>query len=313
MVRFCSFALRSTNANNLGWNYSPTSKDNEAKSLAFQDIDVELFSPAFLRPETIPTATFTNGTSCPTNETTLGVHSSTDVQFSMTQTVSILTEVRGQWLADQHFQRRTAASLTMVETILDTARDNSEEELEVLNAAADDYINSDEEIILTDFQPSSNRTFTMVEIHNGSVVEVPIEFKTTTPSLANMTRPRPEAYLIPRNWGAVADRLRIMGVEVEELRYEYRGTVQAYNITSSTFDTEVTEGTVRNTVTIEPYVKHDLWLPAGSWRVSSRQKNAALAFVTLEPETFASFTYFGILPAGAGYEYPIFREEREWK
>jgi hypothetical protein len=28
----------------------------------------------------------------------------------MTQTVSIQTEVRGQWLADQHFQRRTAAS-----------------------------------------------------------------------------------------------------------------------------------------------------------------------------------------------------------
>jgi len=233
--------------------------------------------------------------------------------YGMTQTVSILTEVRGQWLADQHFQRRTAASLTMVESILDTARDNSEEVLEVLTAAAEDYINSDEEIILTDSQPSSNRTFTMVDIRNGSVVEVPIEFKTTTPSLANMTRPRPEAYLIPRNWGAVADRLRIMGVEVEELKYEYRGTVQAYNITSSTLDTEVTEGTVRNTVTTEPYIKEDLWLPAGSWRVSSRQKNAALAFVTLEPETFASFTYFGILPVGAGYEYPIFREEREAK
>jgi hypothetical protein len=183
--------------------------------------------------------------------------------------------------------------------------------LEVLNAAAEDYINSDEEIILTDSQPSTNRTFTMIDIRNGSVVEVPIDFKTTTPSLANMTRPRPEAYLIPRNWDAVADRLRMMGVEVEELKYEYRGIVQAYNITSSTLDAEVAEGTVRNTVTIEPYIKEDLWLPAGSWRVSSRQKNAALAFVTLEPETFASFTYFGILPVGAEYEYPIFREERE--
>jgi hypothetical protein len=233
--------------------------------------------------------------------------------FGLSQSVSIITEVRGQWLADQHFQRRTAASLTMVESILTTARDKAEEVLEVLSAAADDYINSDEEIILTDIQPSSNRTFTMVDVRNGSVVEVPIEFKTTTPSLANMTRPRPEAYLIPRNWGAVAERLRIMGVEVEELKYEYRGTVQAYNITSSTLDTEVTEGTVRNTVTTEPYIKEDLWLPAGSWRVSSRQKNAALAFVTLEPETFASFTYFGILPVGTAYEYPIFREEREAK
>jgi hypothetical protein len=74
MVRFCSFAFRSINANGVGWNYSPTSKGNEAISLAFQDIDIELFSPAFLMPETIPTATFANGTSGPTNETTLGMH-----------------------------------------------------------------------------------------------------------------------------------------------------------------------------------------------------------------------------------------------
>lgn len=230
--------------------------------------------------------------------------------YGMTQAISILTEVRGQWLADQHFQRRTAASLTMVEAILSTARDNSEEVLEVLSAAREDYTNSDEEIIITDAQLSSNRTFTFVDIRNGSVVEVPIEFKSTTPSIANLTRPRPEAYLIPRNWVAVADRLRLLGVEVEELKHEYRGTVEAYNITSSVLDDEITEGTVRNTVTTQPYVKEDLWLPAGSWRVSSRQRNAALAFITLEPETFASFTSFGILPVGAGYEYPIFREPR---
>ena len=46
--------------------------------------------------------------------------------------------------------------------------------LEVLSAAAEDYMNSDEEIIFTDSQPSSNRTFTMVDIHSGSVVEVPV-------------------------------------------------------------------------------------------------------------------------------------------
>lgn len=230
--------------------------------------------------------------------------------YGMTQTISILTEVRGQWLADQHFQRRTAASLTMVEAILSTARDNSELVLDTLAAAAEAYINSDDPIVLSDSQPSSNRTFTMVDVRNGSVVDVPVEFRTSTPAVANLTRSRPEAYLIPRNWGAVADRLRILGVEVEELKYEFRGDVEAYNITSSTLDDEITEGIVRNTVTTEPYVKRDLWLPAGSWRVSARQRKAALAFITLEPEGWASFTSFGVLPVGAGYEYPIFREAR---
>jgi hypothetical protein len=71
-VRFHSIDRQLISPDIAGWNYSPISKDNEAVSLAYQDVDVELFSPAFLRPETIPIETFANGTSGPTNETTLG-------------------------------------------------------------------------------------------------------------------------------------------------------------------------------------------------------------------------------------------------
>lgn len=71
-----AFTLQGLQANILihfpGWNYSPVDKDNDAISQAYQDVDVELYSPAFLRPETIPADTFANGTSGPTNETTLG-------------------------------------------------------------------------------------------------------------------------------------------------------------------------------------------------------------------------------------------------
>lgn len=69
----CACQITNPDITHIDWNYSPISKDNEAISLAYQDAGVELFSPAFLRPETIPTKTFANGTSGPTNETTLGV------------------------------------------------------------------------------------------------------------------------------------------------------------------------------------------------------------------------------------------------
>jgi hypothetical protein len=70
---------------------------------------------------------------------------------------------------------------------------------------------------------------------------------------------------------------------------------------------EYDEGTVLNTVTTEFY-EREVVLPAGSWRLSARQKNAALAFVTLEPESEVSFVSFGIIPVGAGWEYSIFTE-----
>ena len=227
--------------------------------------------------------------------------------MALSQAIVILCELRGIRLANQHFQRRTASSLIMLEAMLNIAHDQSSSILSTLESAVQDFIASNDDIVLTDSQPSQNRTFTMVDIRNGSIVQAPVEFLSSTPAIANATRSRPEAYLIPRDWKTVVDRLSAMSVEFEELAHEFRGSVQAYNVTSSTLATEFTEGTVMNSVTTEFYEK-ELVMPAGSWRLSARQKNAALAFVTLEPESEVSFVSFGIIPVAAGWEYPIFRE-----
>ncbi|KAF4990451.1 hypothetical protein FDECE_14392 [Fusarium decemcellulare] len=227
--------------------------------------------------------------------------------FGLTQAVAILCEIRGQWLADQHFQRRTAAALTMLEAVLDIAVENTDKVLTTIEDAIEDFIQSDDDIILTDYQESINRTYTLVDIKNGSIVQVPVEFKHSVPAVANLTRSRPEAYLIPRNLAPIVERLSLSGVEVETLRYEYRGTVQAYNVTSAKLDDSFYEGVVRNRVTTEPFDR-ELVMPAGSFRVSARQKNAAMAFVTLEPESDVSFVTFGLIHLEEAWEYPIFRE-----
>jgi hypothetical protein len=48
-----------------GDNDTPVSKDDDAIARNFPDIDVDLLSPAFLNPETVPEG-FANGTSGPT-------------------------------------------------------------------------------------------------------------------------------------------------------------------------------------------------------------------------------------------------------
>jgi hypothetical protein len=113
--------------------------------------------------------------------------------------------------------------------------------ISTIDSAVEDFINSDAEIVLTDSQPSENRTFTMVDIRNGTLVQAPVEFLSSTPAVANFTRSKPEAYLIPRDWKDVVDRLSAMGVEFEELQYEYcpgvqhhlylsgRGVLRGYN------------------------------------------------------------------------------------
>lgn len=226
--------------------------------------------------------------------------------YGLTQTVSFLLEMRGIRLANQHFQRRVATSLIKLISILETVRDDFETVSGTIRNAREAFITGNEDIIVTDYFNRINRTFTLVDRNNGSVVQVPVSFYETTPSIANLTRSRPEAYLIPSTYYDVVDRLRILGLEVEVLEYEYRGRVQAMNITSSVLDEEVYEGTVLNTVETECYMT-DVNLPRGSYLVSTRQKNAALAFIALEPENIDSFVKYNIVQVTEADQYPIFR------
>jgi hypothetical protein len=226
--------------------------------------------------------------------------------YGLTQTVSFLCEMRGIRLADQHFQRRTVTALLKLEAILETARDNFDNVLSTIEDAREEFIASNDDIVVTDYFTQTVRNFTMVNRNTGQIEQVEVDFWETTPSVANLTRPRPEAYLIPRTWSDVAAKLANYGLEVETLDYEFRGTVEVLNITSSVLDDSIYEGHVLNTVTAEPIYK-EVRLPPGSFRVSTRQKNAALAFITLEPENIDSFVTFSIIPMDVADEYPVFR------
>ena len=226
--------------------------------------------------------------------------------YGLTQTISFLCEMRGISIADQHFQRRVATALLKLEAILETARDNHDDVLSTVENARKDFINGNNDIVVTDSFTPSVRNFTMVNRTSGEIEQVEIDYWITTPSVANLTRSRPEAYLIPRTWSDVATRLENYGLEVQTLDYEYRGTVEALNITSLKLAKELYEGHVLNTVTTETSYK-EVSLPVGSFLVSTRQKNVALAFIVLEPENIYSYVTFNLVPVGVGDEYPIFR------
>ncbi|KAK1982794.1 carboxypeptidase [Colletotrichum cereale] len=226
--------------------------------------------------------------------------------MGLTQCVTFLVEMRGIYLADQEFQRRTVAGLTMATSVLQTAADNAEKVYTTIESSIADFKSSDSDIIVTDSSSMIQRTFTMINANNGSVTQVPIKFLSTTPVKANITRARPAAYLIPAAWADLVERLRVSGLEVETLSGPYKGTVEAYRIESAVLETGYYEGVVRADVTTSALTR-EVELPAGSFLVSTKQKNAALAFVALEPENIDSYASTNIVPVEEGDEYPIYR------
>ncbi|KAF5003120.1 hypothetical protein FDECE_10311 [Fusarium decemcellulare] len=226
--------------------------------------------------------------------------------MGLTQAITFLIEMRGIGIADQQFQRRTAAGLTMVSSIVDTAANNAAKVRKTVEGGIKDFIASKDPIVVTDSSKVGDRLFTMIDHTNGSVVEVPVKFASTTPTTANLTRSRPEAYIIPVAWADIAERLRVSGLEVETLSKEWSGTAEVLTVTSAELSTSYYEGVVLATVTTEAE-KRELTLPAGSFLVSTRQKNAGLAFNALEPENIDSYASFNIIPVEEGDEYPVFR------
>ncbi|OTA37684.1 hypothetical protein BTJ68_02510 [Hortaea werneckii EXF-2000] len=224
----------------------------------------------------------------------------------LSQTISFLFETRGIYLADQEFQRRTACGLTMITSLLEAAASNYEQVYSTMTSAIEDFISSDEDIVVTDSPTIEMREYPFVNTDTVSIVRPTVEFASTTPTNANLTRLRPEAYLIPRAWVDIAERLRIYGLEVEELDYAYHGPVEALNVTSSTLGEMRYEGAVLQTVETRT-VNREISLPLGSFWVSTRQKNIGLAFNALEPENIDSYVTFGIIPLEENDEYPIFR------
>ncbi|KAF3038975.1 hypothetical protein E8E12_002481 [Didymella heteroderae] len=227
--------------------------------------------------------------------------------MGLTQSITFLFETRGIGIANQSFKRRTLGGLQMILGVLETARDQAEKVYNTIEGAIEEVIASQEPVVVTDYTTYSNRTWTMVDTRNGEVVQLPVEFASTTPATPNRTVTRPEGYVIPRAWSDLAERLRVSGLEVETLLEGFKGEVEMYNITSSSLARSYYEGAILNTVTTDALTQ-EVTLPSGSFFVKSAQKNAGLAFVALEPENIDSYVSFGIVPMEVGDLYPVFRK-----
>lgn len=222
------------------------------------------------------------------------------------QALTFLVETRGIRLADQHFQRRVASHLITLTTIINKAVDEFESVYNIVEAGRKAFIESKEDIVVVQDYRLSSETVQFIYAANGSLVDVPVLSQNEDPAIAVLTRKRPKAYVFSRAWAGVAARLRILGVKVEELTEPFEGNVEALVVTNATLARTKFEGIAGTTVVTKSTTRH-VRIPAGGFYVDTKQKNAAYAFVLLEPENEASLAYYNQIPLEVEDEYPVFR------
>lgn len=222
------------------------------------------------------------------------------------QTLTFLTETRGIRLSDQHFQRRVAAALIASTTIIDSAVNDFENVYKTIEGSRKAFIDSQDDIVVLDEQQTTSKSITFIDATSGVLSNVSVTSKHSDPPKILITRARPRAYVFSRAWADVAERLRILGVKVDALQQDYVGTVEALTIASAELDSTKFEGIAATTVTTTARTRN-VKIPRGAFWVDTKQKNAAFAFVLLEPEHYTSQVHYNAIPVEKGDEYPVFR------
>ena len=122
----------------------------------------------------------------------------------------------------------------------------------------------------------------------------------------------PPAYVIPQELGFVAERLKMHGVQIEELRDGEQPKGKAYRI--SAIDRSPRTFQKHNMIRLEVGAEcEDVTLPKNGYVVSTRQPLGRLVSYMLEPETNEGLVTWNFLDPWlkVGDRYPIFRLETD--
>ncbi len=222
------------------------------------------------------------------------------------QALTFLVETRGIAIAAQHFQRRVASHVIVLETILNKAVDDFDNVYKVVEAGRKAFTESKDDIVVAYEQRITNKTVPFIEALSGSLVNVTVRSRNSDPNIVTLSRSRPKGYVFSGAWADIAQRLHILGVTVDVLQEDFVGTVEALVVTTVELAETKFEGIAGTTVTTNA-TQRAVTIPAGGFFVDTAQKNAGYAFALLEPESEASQAYYNKIPLEMGDEYPVFR------
>ncbi len=102
----------------------------------------------------------------------------------------------------------------------------------------------------------------------------------------------PQAYLIPREWSAIVDRMRLHGIEVHELLHEETLMVTRFRFRDISFAPQSYEGRQRVDVKYETFTE-TATVPPGTFIVPTDQRTIRIILHLLEPGSGDSFLRWG--------------------
>jgi dipeptidyl-peptidase 4 len=213
------------------------------------------------------------------------------------------------------------------EAVVEWARDNPELLMETVRTARIEAVElgsapRGEVAILTDYEPEDRTVEYLIGVGEGDDREI----RTITSDslmkkpVATLTRPRPWAYVVPRDAEGAVELLRRHRITVEQLQEDTAMDVEAYTIGDITYERAYNHA-ASTIVHVEGTVNRRVTLPKGTYLVRTGQMQGRVAAHLLEAESMDGVVYWNRMdawlpkPEVAAYRsgegeaplYPIYR------
>ncbi|MBM77340.1 MAG: peptidase [Crocinitomicaceae bacterium] len=215
---------------------------------------------------------------------------SSATSYALSNTISLLMEVRGVGLNRDSFNRRVFTTYLLSYSFLNTSVNHAHE----IQLALEKANNFNDEIIIKYKKEKSGYTLNMIDIYENKLIPVDVTLYNGLKCKPVLTRRRPNYYVIENELNEVASKLSVLGLDIDTLKFDELLEVESYKITSLKKSPVLFQGFYENIINTELYTTKKVF-KKGTFIVPMNQKRSNLAIETLEPEMLSGFLRFNVI------------------
>lgn len=215
---------------------------------------------------------------------------SSATSFALSNCISMLMEIRGVGLNRSSFKRRIFTTYLLANSFLNTALKEKEyikNQLKNCNIFPND-------ITIKYKKEKSPYKLNMIDVYNHKIIPVDVLLYNGLNCKKEITRKRPNYYIIEKDLNIVASKLNILGLNIDTLKYDELLNVESYEIVSQSKSPKLFQGFHENIVKTK-LVKKEIVFEKGTFLVPMNQRRSNLAVETLEPEMLSGFLRFNVI------------------
>lgn len=227
---------------------------------------------------------------------------SSATNYALTNTISSIIETRGIGLGKTSFKRRVYTAFLTAISYLETASKNKKlifNEIAKANKLKDDaFVGMKKKVY--------KKKIKAIDVNTNKAIDLEITVRDALKATPKITRKRPVAYIIEANQKNLVEKLKILGVKVEELTQNTEIDVQMYRVTEYKRKSIKYEGMNRQIVKTVLIHKKKTF-KKGDYKIPMNQRRSNIIIEVLEPEISSGFVGFGVLKTTKDAILPIYR------